>query len=177
MSLDDTIHYLKTMENLGIQFNSFIFQLINFGIVLVILNKFLFKPVQDALAKRQGKIDQSLKDAEKIEARVKKVQTEIQEKLDEAAKEANKIIADGRKTAEATASQKLEETQEKIQKMLEQNKQAMAQKETEILESVKSQVGDLAKAATEKVLMEYLSEADRKKITQQALKQISSNVN
>ena len=57
---------------LGINWKLFLAQLLNFGIVLFILWKWVMKPVVGALESRRVKIEQSLKKAQDIEERLQK---------------------------------------------------------------------------------------------------------
>ena len=53
------------MEALGIDLKLLIAQVVNFGILLFVLSKFLYKPVVTMLEERQKKAEQTIKDSDK----------------------------------------------------------------------------------------------------------------
>ena len=90
-------------------------QLVNFAILMWVLNRFLFRPIKEALKQREETIRSTLDDVENqkkaIEAlqreydeRIKNIELELQEMKREAIKEAQnqkvKIIAEARAEAE-----------------------------------------------------------------------------
>ncbi len=54
------------MEALGINFGSFIWYLINFLILIFLLQRFLYRPVMNTLDQRQRVIRESLENAERV---------------------------------------------------------------------------------------------------------------
>src|SRR2546430_8051157 len=69
-----------------------IWTLVTFVILLVLLAKFAFKPIAEALDRRGETIKKSIEEAEKQRAEAKKSLDEYQKQLAEARTEAGKII-------------------------------------------------------------------------------------
>ena len=61
------------MEKLGIQLPMLLTQIVNFTIMLLLLTKFLYKPILKALKERKEKISQGLIYAEKMQAEEEKM--------------------------------------------------------------------------------------------------------
>ena len=93
---------------------------VNVLVMYAVLRKFLFKPVQDVIAKRQQMVDANLADAETSKKEAAETMNAAQEKLrnvdNEAAarreayeKQADAIVAAGKASAEAERQSKLRE--------------------------------------------------------------------
>ncbi|MCK5849777.1 MAG: F0F1 ATP synthase subunit B [Kiritimatiellae bacterium] len=70
---------------------------ITFGGLLILLARFVFKPLQEILNKRESSIRESLEKADLANSNAEKLLTENQETLNEARTEARKIINEGNK--------------------------------------------------------------------------------
>ncbi len=98
-------------------------QVVNFLVLLFILNKLLYKPILKVLSERRKKIEDSLKNAEEIERKLleteeqkeevlAKTQEEIQKMIDEAKREIENMKAEGKQQAEALAAQIIKKGEE-----------------------------------------------------------------
>lgn len=138
----------------GIDARLIIIQLVNFGLLMVVLGYFLYKPVLKLLADREAKIAQGLKDAEdaakaKAEAGVEKqailsaAHADAGEVANRAKKAAEDKAGEITKNAEDKAAQLLADAEAKRELIKEQ-----ARKESE------KEIAQVAILAAEKVLKE-----------------------
>lgn len=74
-------------------------QVVNFLILLWILNKFLYKPVMKVLEERRKRIEDSLNNAQEIEKRLEETNVKADEILAKASSEGQKIIDDAKSQA------------------------------------------------------------------------------
>ena len=88
----------------SLDWQTIIIQLINLGIQILLFKKFLYKPVMKILRKRQGLVDQPLKEAEAAKQEALSMKQEYEANLSKANEEADRIV----KEASAAASQKSE---------------------------------------------------------------------
>ena len=65
---------MEFLKEFGIQPTLLIAQIVNFLIILFILKKFFYKPIIKLLDDRKKKIEESLKNAELIEERLKQTE-------------------------------------------------------------------------------------------------------
>jgi F-type H+-transporting ATPase subunit b len=84
---------------LGVDFKSFVFQLITFILVLLLLKKFAFKPITRMLAERRQVIDDGVRMGLKMEKEKAKLDEEIAKVMREARHEADHIISNAHKEA------------------------------------------------------------------------------
>jgi len=164
------------MENLGVSWSALIFQAINFGIVVWILQKFLLGPVQKMLADRKAKIDQSMKDAETIEKRLVDVEKEVTKTLNETSKKADKILAEAKKAGQELKAQLKADAEVEAAKIVDKAKTNMAEEEAQMMKQVESNIAGLVQRVTEEVLADYLTDKDRDRITGQAIKHVSQTL-
>jgi F-type H+-transporting ATPase subunit b len=153
----------------GLNAKLFIAQLINFGIVLFVLWKWVFKPVSKGLLARTAKIDQSLKDAETIAADRKELEVTKQAELTAARHEAATILTAARQEAAQVRDQLLSETKQEQERLVEQTKAKLIQEQTAMVAGAREQVADLVISATEKILRAKLDERKDKELIKKAL--------
>ena len=65
---------MEIIRNFGIQPVLLLAQIVNFLIILYLLQKFFYKPIVKLLEQRKKRIEESLKNADLIEEKLKKTQ-------------------------------------------------------------------------------------------------------
>src|SRR3989338_792281 len=82
----------ELFSNLGIDWKILLAQIINFAILLFILQKFAYKPIVKMLNSRREEIEKADKHASEIDARIKNIEETKEAALAEARKESTKMI-------------------------------------------------------------------------------------
>ncbi len=90
---------METLSALGIDVKLLIAQIINFGVILFILIKLLYKPVLRTLENRKKQIAESIKKVEEIDRRVITIESECKAKLEETRKDIDALIEDAKENA------------------------------------------------------------------------------
>ena len=80
---------------------TFLAQICNLMIQLVIFKKLLLNPVKKVIAERKAKADSQIADAEKLRTEAEAMKAEYEQNLQNARTEANQIVATAQKTATA----------------------------------------------------------------------------
>src|SRR3989344_1278848 len=93
------------MEKLGIEPSLLLAQLINFSIIVVVLTRFLYKPILGMLAKRKKEIEEGLAITERMRAEEEKLGLRKEKLLAEARKEARVILEDAKKQGKDMGSE------------------------------------------------------------------------
>ena len=151
--------------NLGLM----IWTLLAFGVTLVVLNKFAFPAIRDALDKRVKMIDDSIEDAKKAREESDALLAEYRERLKDARVQADEIVARARKAAETHEQDSSEEARVKRAEMLEQTRRDIDAETRRAIEEIRSEVADLTVLATEKVTGRVLTDADQQRLVDEAL--------
>ena len=147
-----------------------LFQIINFGVLIFVLNKFLYGPIVKIIDQRNKKIQDGIKAAEKNleeKAGLDEFKKKIQLKAE---KEATEILSKDRKKdtdqSKQIVAQSKTETQDIAQKEFENLKEKLNDEEAKM----KNRIGNLVVDMTAKVLEETLTSADQHKIVDRELK-------
>ena len=115
----------------GIKWELLLIQAFNFALMLLVLYKFVYKPLFKVVEKREKKIKDSIAQAEAVEIMMKDTEEKRKEILSQAAKKADKIYKNEKKEAilikqkaEIEAEHILEETtnQAKVQAEIEKER-------------------------------------------------------
>lgn len=157
---------------LGLNLTLFIAQVINFGIVLFILWKWVFTPVTKALQARTAKIEKSLNDAERISKEKEDFEKWRHLEISKARQEAATIVTKAQADAGAAKDQILQQTKEEQQKLVDQAKKQIEQEKHLRLQSAKSELADLVTNATEKIIKQKLDAKKDEELIKEMLKSL-----
>lgn len=140
---------------------------VNFFVLLALLYKFAFNPVNAMLEQRANTIESSIKHAEELRVEVDQLRKEAQANLAESRKEAQEIIGRATKAAEDAKAEIAAQAKEEAANM-----KAKAQAEiASATEAAKLELRDtaatLAMMAAEKVLGRVITEEDNKKMVKE----------
>jgi len=159
----------ELLYKLGINWKLLIAQAINFTIVLIVLHRFVYKPLLKMLQDRQKKIDQSLKDAEKVEENLKKSKIERENQIALGRKEAEKIIESTNKKADEVKNEKVEEARAESAAVIKEAKEKIKMERGQMIEDVKTEVGELVLLASNKVTKDSIDKTTHQKLINEAI--------
>lgn len=149
---------------LGLNWKLFLAQLINFGIVILVLWKWVFKPVAGALKARRHKIEESVKKAEEIEVRLKELESSRGEHMRKARAEAEEIIKKAIVAGESSKAEILGSAKAQAEKILAEAKTNIEKEKEKMFQEIREEVANLTVMATEKILREKLDERKDKEL-------------
>jgi F-type H+-transporting ATPase subunit b len=149
--------------------------LVVFGVSFYILSKVAFPRIAEALDKRQRAIEDSIDASERIRAEAGELLEEYRQRLADARGQADDIVARARKTGEAHESEVLADARAKREEMMEQTRRDIEAETRRAIQEIRKEVADLTVAATEKVTRKSLTEADQKRLVEEALAELDFN--
>jgi len=149
-----------------------IWTLVVFLISMYILSKVAFPRIAAALDKRQQAIEESIDTAERTRVEADKLLAEYRERLHEARGQADEIVARARKTAENNEAESVAEARRKREEMMAQTRRDIEQETRRAIQEIRSEVADLTVLATEKVTRKSLTDADQKRLVEEALSEL-----
>src|SRR5581483_8862620 len=100
-------------------------QIVNFAVLLFILQKYAYKPILRMLQQRQETIAKSLKQAEEIEEKLQKTEDDREKVLEKAAKEAQSMIDEVTQAANQIIADAHAKAAEDMEKILEQGRESI----------------------------------------------------
>lgn len=131
---------------------AFIIQLINFGILVLILNLFLFKPIRRILSERREEIESSRSKTDSVEREVQERMARYEARLREAKAEAAVRRAEALKQAQAEETVLLDNARKKASASLASIRDRIAQESDSARKLLKSQAETLSGNICEKIL-------------------------
>lgn len=128
---------------------TYIFEIINFFVLLWILKKLLYNPVISVLQKRKDYISQRLREAEEAQSKVNRLKEEYQQLL--------KQIEEVRKTKMAEITKEVQQEKERLYQQMKKELDAQRQKFLDTLEMEKKEVLNEIKEETIHYSLVFLS--------------------
>lgn len=157
---------------LGISWPKLIGQIVGFGIVLFVLQKFGFKPVLAMLDQRREKIAEGIANAERMKKELANAQTKAQEILDAAEKQSQKHIEEAREAATRILSEQTQKAIAQAEAIIKQAREASALDHDRMQAELKKEIGRLVIETTAKVLSKTLDDNDRKRLNDETVKHL-----
>lgn len=138
-------------------FGLFFWQTIIFVGLILLLKKFAWKPILDAVNEREEGIKNALLSAENAKKEMQNLQSDNQRILQEARLERDAMLKEAREMKEKVIADSKLEAQIQGQKMIEQAKAAIQSEKNAAMAELKSQVSSLSLEIAEKLLKDELS--------------------
>ncbi|MFD0990579.1 F0F1 ATP synthase subunit B [Mariniflexile jejuense] len=151
------------MEKLIEQFSLglFVWQSVLFIGLVLLLKKFAWKPILDAVEKREEGIKGALESAEKAKLEMQNLQADNQKLLKEARAEREEMLKEARDIKNKMIEDAKGEAQSQANKMIEQATAAIESEKKAAMAELKSQVAGLSIEIAEKVVRGELSNKDK----------------
>jgi F-type H+-transporting ATPase subunit b len=143
------------------------FQVINFLILLYLLNRFLFKPVLARLDERSSKISKGLEDAETADRELARAEREAA--VSEARKEASNLIANANKIATDTRNEILAEARAQAEKVTERARQEIVAEKDRAMAELRAEVANLALDAAGKLVRSEMDGPTQRRLVEEFL--------
>lgn len=131
---------------------AFVIQMINFGILVLILNIFLYKPIRKVLAERREVIDGAREKTAAVDAEVQAKMDQYEARLREAKSEAGSRRAEALKSAQAEEAAVLEKARNEAAASLASLRTRVAAEAAEARALLKQQAEALSGNICEKIL-------------------------
>lgn len=145
-------------------FGLFFWQTLLFVGLLLLLAKYAWKPILDAVEERENTIKDSLEAAEKAKADMEAVQADNKRILKEARAERDALLAEAKKTSTQLVNDAKEAAKAEADKIAAAAQEAIQQEKNAAINELKGQVASLSVDIAHKVLQQEL--ADQKKQVQ-----------
>ena len=164
---------MQILNDFGVNWMLLAAQVVNFTILLLILNRFVYKPVIKLLEERKAKIAESLANAKKIEDRLDKLEVDRAKVIQEAKDESKKIITEARSIADTIKTEADKDAAKRLEAAIKKAESAsearLATLQKEIKQDVVRLVVETLRVTTGKVL----SEDDQHKILEKEVASLS----
>jgi F-type H+-transporting ATPase subunit b len=153
----------------GVDWFKLIAQIINFLVILYLINRFGFKPMLRLMDQRAARIKKGLEDAEAAERDRALAQAEREAAVAEARKEAQAMIARANKIADDARAEILGEARAEAERLVERARQEINAEKEKAMAELRGQVADLALDAAGKLIRAQMSTATQRRLVQEFL--------
>lgn len=126
--------------------------ILSFGLVLFVLSKYVYPPVNALLKTRKETIAKDIAEAEQKNQTAALVSKELAEKLQTIRIEEQRILSEAREKAQALYEKYAKEALEEIREMRKQKEQDLGQMESAFFEKSEQKLTTLIIASCEKIL-------------------------
>ena len=151
---------------------TFLAQICNLMIQMVIFKKFLLKPIKQVIADRKAKADSEIADAQKLRTEAEAMKAEYEQNLHNARTEANQIVAAAQKTATARSEEIVGEARAQAAALKQKAEADIAQERKKAVNEVKDEIGGIAMEIASKVVEREISEKDHKDLIDEFIKNV-----
>lgn len=147
---------------------------ITFLLLLVILKKYLWKPLLDNLDNREKLINDSIKNAEDIQRKSEESFDDYNAKLAEAREEVRKVISAGKESAEKIKTEILDEANKRASTLVDKAKKEIEAEKSVALNEIKKVVVDVSLAAAEKMIKNNIKSEDHMRLIEETMKSMAA---
>ena len=151
---------------------TFLAQICNLMIQLVIFKKLLLNPVKKVIAERKAKADNQIADAEKLRTEAEAMKAEYEQNLQNARTEANQIVTAAQKTATARSEEIVGEARAQAAALKQKAEADIAQERKKAVNEVKDEIGGIAMEIASKVVEREIKEEDHKDLIDEFIKNV-----
>ena len=157
------------MEKLGINPILFGFQVLNFIIILILLNYLVFRPLSKILEQRKKKIEAGLAKEGEATTKLAEIEVEKQKKLTVTNDEIGIMMSEAAKKANKIKEDILKEARAEVESLTVKSKERLEAEKEQMIDDARSQIADLAVIAVEKVFKDGGAKEIKEKLNQKAI--------
>lgn len=139
-----------------------IFQIINFGVLFLILRHFLFDPVSNFMQERSQGIEEKITEAEKREKEAIELKKEYEQKLREAKEKAQEIVEESKQRGKERKEEIVGDARAEADRRIKQAEEEIARAKQQAVQDFKDKMADhttqMARQLLEKSINRKLQE-------------------
>ena len=164
------------MELVKPEFGLIFWMVISFGLIMLILKKFAWKPILNMLQEREESIQNALDSAEKAKEEMKALQSNNEKILAEARNERDLLLKDAREIREKMIADAKGIATKEGERMLTMARENIQNEKMAAITELKNQVATLSIDIAEKILKSELSSDEKQKsLVNTLLKDVNLN--
>ena len=157
---------------LGIDINILVAQIINFAIVVFVLQRFLYKPVLTMLDKRRKEIQVGLLLKTDMEEEKEKLADKRKKIVKEASVEAQRIVAAAITDAKKEGERIIEEARVEAKAEFDKKMAEVSRERAKIVDEARQKALDYAIILSEKILGAKLTKAEQERLLKDSIERV-----
>jgi len=158
----------------GIWWPFLLAQLVNFALVIFVLYKFAFGPIQAILEQRKNRIAEGEEKLKRIEKDLAETEETTTAAIEKANADAQRLIDEAKESATTIVEQKTKEADVEARNIIAKAKESAKSEQERVLAELKAEFGKLVTDATANVTGKVLNKDDKARINKESLAAIQS---
>ncbi len=151
----------------SIEFWSLLFTWINLLILVLLMKRFLYKPVKKMLEDRKKEVEQTYQEADEAKQNAVLMQQEYEEHLKNAKEEANELVRAATRKAQLRGEEIVAEAQAKSAGMIKRAEEQIENEKKQAVNEIKNEISDMALLAAEKIVSKELDKAEHERLIEE----------
>lgn len=168
---------MDLLKNFGIEPVLLIAQIVNFLIILLILKKFLYKPVLDVLKTREKTIKEGLEKAKEGELLLEKALDKEKQILKNAQSQSKKLLDESKDQAKDLMKQAEKNSEKQAERILTQAREQIVKETKQAEKQLSIHISKLAVDMLQKSMQDFFSEKEQEEILSKAIKRLKEQPN
>jgi F-type H+-transporting ATPase subunit b len=152
-----------------------VWTIVTFIVLLLVLNKYAWKPLLMVLQDRESEIRRALGEAERARVEASDLLKRNEQNLAKADEEYRRIVHDGKAFAEKVKAEIVTKAHEQAQREIEHAREEIERETEAAKEQLRGEIADLAVQAAGRILEESLDARKQKKFVDEFLNQLPKN--
>lgn len=161
-------------KTFGLKTPFFVAQVINFFLVIFVLKKFAFGPIQQILEERRARIADGEDKLKKIETQLAESEKTTAEAIAKANADSARLIEEARESASKLSEQEAQKAVASAQNIIAKAEEAAKAEREQMKTEIKAEFGKLVAAATTQVTSKVLTDDDQKRINDESMKTLAN---
>ena len=146
-----------------------VFTIINLLILYFLLQKFLFKPVNNILAQREEAIKKQFEEANQAKSEANELKAQYENSIAAAKEDSAKIVSEAKSKARDEYDRIVNEADAEAARRREEAQKKLAEDKSRYIKNMEAEFGDLVIAAAEKVVGENVNPESSRKLYDELL--------
>lgn len=152
----------------------FIWTILTFLVLVALLARFAWRPLMEALDRRQAGIARSLEDARRAQQELERLQRESAQMMANARAEAEAIVSRSRSDAEALREELKQKARAEAAAIVKNAERQIQLETARAVQQIRQEAVDLSVAIASKILRRQVSKEDNEGLIEETLKQVEA---
>ena len=148
-----------------------VWTIITFLIVLWVLQRFAFGPIQKMIDQRRDRIREALDEADKARTEARELRELTAKEREQAKADREHILEEARRQSKRLVEQAKERADADLKEQLEKNREELAAENARLREQIRRDVVELTLFAAEKVTGKVLDEDDQRRLIEETIEE------
>jgi F-type H+-transporting ATPase subunit b len=148
-----------------------VWTIITFLLVLFVLRRYAFGPIQRLIDQRRDRIREALDEADKARTEARELRELTAKEREQAKADREQILEDARRQSQRLVEQAKERADADLKEQLEKNREELAAENARLREQIRRDVVELTLFAAEKVTGKVLNEDDQRRLIEETIEE------